>query len=33
MMTITDPEITGEIKNSKETEPIITIIGLPPAGG
>jgi hypothetical protein len=28
-----DPVITGLIKYSKETPPIITIIGLPPAGG
>ena len=28
-----DPEITGLSKYSNETPPIITIIGLPPAGG
>ena len=27
------PTITGNIKNSKDTSPIITIIGFPPAGG
>ena len=30
---IIDPEMTGLSKYSKETPPIITIIGLPPAGG
>ena len=32
-ITIMDPLITGDIKYSNETEPIITIIGFPPAGG
>ena len=32
-ITINDPVIIGDSKYSKETEPIITIIGLPPAGG
>ena len=27
------PTITGNIKNSNDTPPIITIIGFPPAGG
>ena len=33
MIIIIDPEITGLSKYSMETPPIITIIGLPPAGG
>ena len=32
-ITIIDPLITGEIKYSNETDPMITIIGFPPAGG
>ena len=32
-ITIIDPLITGDIKYSKETDPMITIIGFPPAGG
>ena len=31
--TIIDPIRTGVNKQSNETDPIITIIGLPPAGG
>ena len=33
IIMIIDPEITGLNKYSIETPPIITIIGLPPAGG
>ena len=32
-ITIIDPLITGDIKYSNETDPMITIIGFPPAGG
>ena len=32
-ITIIDPLITGDIKYSKDTDPMITIIGFPPAGG
>ena len=32
-ITIIEPVITGVNKYSNDTDPIITIIGLPPAGG
>ena len=32
-MTIIDPDMTGLRRKLKEAPPIITIIGLPPAGG
>ena len=33
MIIVIAPAIIGNIKNGKETPPIITAIGLPPAGG
>ena len=32
-MIVIVPAITGNNKNSKDTPPIMTIIGFPPAGG
>ena len=33
IIIVIDPAIIGNIKNGNETPPIITAIGLPPAGG
>ena len=33
MIIVIAPAIIGKIKNGNETPPIITAIGLPPAGG